>query len=121
MAHLGWLLVAFLLVAIIARLLTGRASRTVIRQHLKDGALVVDVRTPEEYAEDHFKDAINIPLHVLHGKLDLLGSKSTPIILYCQSGMRSGSARVLLLKAGFRHIHNAGGLADLRAALEQPQ
>ncbi len=117
MQHVLWLGLVFIAVLVWVRVKTGKAPKRIVREHLKEGAIVLDVRTEEEFEEDHYDGAVNLPLHLLHAKLDRLGDdKRRPVILYCQSGMRSGSAAVILIKAGFRHVHNAGSLADIRRA-----
>jgi phage shock protein E len=70
--------------------------------------LVVDVRTPQEYAQGHLKGAINIPLSdlPLHiGGLD----RNRPILVYCRTGYRSAQASVILVKAGFTQVYNMEG------------
>ena len=117
MQHLLWIGLGFAIVAFLVRMKTGKARRRIVRDHLREGATVLDVRTAEEYDADHYEHALNIPLHILHGKLGMLGTnKKQPVILYCDSGMRSGSAAIILMRAGFRHVHNAGTLNDVRRA-----
>jgi len=119
MKHLLWIGLIFMGVLIWVRIKTGKAPRRVIRDHLREGALVLDVRTEEEFATDHFDESVNIPLDLLHARLDRLGdNKRRPVILYCHSGVRSSSAAIILIKAGFHHVHNAGSLADIRHAAE---
>lgn len=76
------------------------------------GAIVVDVRTPEEYASGHFRHAANIPLHVLPARASEL-RKDASIVVYCRSGGRSASAKQLLDRMGFRDVYDAGGLHNL--------
>ena len=84
-------------------------------------ALIVDVRTPEEFADGHYPGAINIPHETILDGLNQLGvSQETPVILYCRSGNRSGQAELALKSNGFSQAKNAGGLeALLSAAGEQ--
>ncbi len=85
-------------------------------------ALIVDVRTPEEFADGHYPGAINIPHETILDGLNQLGvTADISVILYCRSGNRSGQAEQALLKKGFTEARNAGGLeALLSAAGEQP-
>ena len=85
-------------------------------------ALIIDVRTPEEFADGHYPGAINIPHDSILGGLNELGvTEETPIILYCRSGNRSGQAEKALLNKGFTQARNAGGLeALLGATAQQP-
>jgi phage shock protein E len=84
-----------------------------VKEMIKAGAKVIDVRTPAEFAEEAFPGAVNIPLNILSAKLDELGPKDAPIVLYCASGARSAQAARILKQAGFSAAVNAGGLADM--------
>lgn len=80
-------------------------------------ALIVDVRTPEEFADGHYPGAINIPHETILNGLDQLGvTAEKPVILYCRSGNRSGQAEQALQNKGFAHARNAGGLKALLSA-----
>ena len=75
--------------------------------------MLIDVRTPEEYAEGHAPGALNIPLaDIMAGDLHELATTdhATEVRLYCRSGGRAESARQLLAEAGFTHAMNIGGL-----------
>jgi phage shock protein E len=85
-------------------------------QLVSSGAKIIDVRTPGEYQNGHIPGSINIPLNELPGKLKQL-NKSTPIITCCASGMRSGSAKRMLLANGFAEVHNGGGWMSLQQSL----
>jgi phage shock protein E len=82
------------------------------------GAVVVDVRTPQEYAAGHVDGAINIDVEGSSfdaeiAKLD----KNATYAVYCHSGRRSGLATDAMGKAGFTHVYNlSGGIADLQTA-----
>ena len=76
------------------------------------GAVVVDVRSPAEYASGHFRSAKNIPLDSLSARARELG-KSKPVVLYCRSGARSASAKRLLETLGFTDVYDAGGMHRL--------
>ena len=85
-------------------------------------ALIVDVRTPEEFADGHYPGAINIPHETILDGLNQLGvTANLSVMLYCRSGNRSGQAEEALREKGFPEGGNAGGLeALLSAAGEQP-
>ncbi len=82
-------------------------------QLIKDGAVIVDVRTPGEYAGGSIKGSINIPLDQLKNKMNKL-NKDKAIITCCASGMRSASAKGILKSNGFNEVHNGGGWMSLR-------
>ena len=69
-------------------------------------ALIVDVRSKQEYNEGHLDSAINIPLHDLEKQLDKLPGKNETTILYCRSGHRSRQAKEKLEKLGYENIYN---------------
>ena len=82
--------------------------------HISKTATIVDVRTPEEYAVEHFPDAINIPLDQVAQRLNEFKEMSQPIIAYCRSGNRSGIAVSILKQNGIADAVNGGGLDDLK-------
>jgi len=81
----------------------------------KQPHLLVDVRTPEEFAGGHIAGAKNIALQDLPNRLDEL-PHDQPIVLYCRSGNRSGQAMQLLAKAGYDRLYNLGGVIGWQAA-----
>lgn len=84
-----------------------------IKEKIAAGAKIVDVRTPAEFRDGAYPGAINIPLALLPLKMNELGPRSVPIVLYCASGARSGQAMRLLKQNGFTDVINAGGLDDM--------
>jgi len=113
MTHAEFTLLAALMVgAAWFFLLRGRNRQAPLtRQQLQElrarGALVLDVRSPGEFAAGHAKGARNIPLPVLKARLGEL-DPGKPVLTCCASGMRSASARSILLRAGFKEVHNVG-------------
>lgn len=79
---------------------------------VKNGAKIIDVRTPAEYKQGHIKSSVNYPLQSLQSKLGKL-DKNTTYIMVCASGMRSGSAKGLMKRSGFNAVHNAGSWNSL--------
>ena len=97
----------------------GRASpdeKKAARIMVREGALVVDVRTPDEFAAGHIEGARNMPVQEIKNRMGELGAKDRAIVLYCVSGGRAASAKSILLNAGFTNVLNAGGLKDLQGA-----
>jgi len=81
------------------------------------GALVIDVRTAKEYGEENIKRAINIPYKQIVTQFKSLEiRKDRQIVLYCRSGNRAGKAIMMLRKAGYTNLHNAGGISAFLAA-----
>lgn len=88
-----------------------------IWQVINQGALVVDVRTEQEFAEGHLENALHIPHDQIIKHLDQLRSKSSAgIVLYCKSGGRSDFAMKLLKSENFEQLYNAGGYQSLISA-----
>lgn len=83
-----------------------RGNKVKLKEMLTNGAKIIDVRSPGEFAGGHFSGAINIPLDQLNAKVGSLGDKSQPIIVCCASGMRSSSALGTLKAAGFTNVEN---------------
>ena len=84
-----------------------------IKEKIAAGAKIVDVRSTAEFKDEAYPGAINIPLHLLPVKMNELGPKDTPIVLYCASGARSGQGMRFLKQNGFTDVVNAGGLDDM--------
>ncbi len=77
--------------------------------------LLVDVRTPEEYAGGHLANAVNIPLDQLGARLGEVPT-DMPVVLYCRSGNRSAQAAGILNGAGYTQVLDLGGIIDWQAA-----
>ncbi len=107
---MGGLIVLGIAVVAFMYMTTKSAPLEVIREALKSGAKVIDVRTSGEFGGGHFPGAVNIPVDQIAARLDKLGDTSQQFILYCHSGMRSGSARRILKKSGFNSVINGGSL-----------
>lgn len=81
------------------------------------GGLLIDVRSPDEYAEKHAEGAINIPVGELDRRLAEVeklagGDKKKPIVVYCAMGGRAAAAKKALVRAGYEQVTNVGGLSD---------
>lgn len=76
----------------------------------------IDVRSWSEYQLDHIDGDTRIHVsEIVAGVRDAYPDKSTEIYLYCASGGRAGRAAEQLQQAGYQRVHNAGGIADVRA------
>jgi rhodanese-related sulfurtransferase len=83
---------------------------------MKEGAQIIDVRTPGEFNSGHIKGSINIPLQNIQNNLSKI-KRDKPVITCCASGMRSASAKSILKSNGYKHVHNGGGWSSLRGKL----
>ena len=81
---------------------------------VKQGAIILDVRSKGEYASGHIKGSINIPVEQLSKNLNKLKDKNQHIITCCASGMRSASAKSILTSKGFGEVYNGGGWMSLQ-------
>jgi len=93
-------------------------------QTIQSGAMLMDVRTPQEFAAGHLPNAVNIPFEKVAAELARRKvAKDTPVVLYCRSGRRSGIAEAALAEAGYRKLYNAGAyvlLAEEKPAADVP-
>ena len=89
------------------------------REAIKNGALVIDVRTSSEYESGHLPGTVNIPLGDLSERIaTVCPDKGKMILLHCLSGGRSGMAVVTLKSLGYRNAHNLGSYSRAEGILE---
>ena len=74
---------------------------------IDEGAFLVDVRTPGEFAEGHVKGSVNIPLNTVASQLSKFKNKKN-IVVFCRSGGRSSQAKSILNQKGFTNVVNGG-------------
>lgn len=80
----------------------------------------IDVRSPDEFSENHVPAARNIPYDQIGSEIAALGlSKDQPIYLYCRSGRRAGLAKETLDALGYTNVVNVGGLEEALAKAEK--
>ena len=97
--------------------LFGMGTKPNYGELIKEGAVIIDVRSKGEFDGGHIKNAINIPLDQLRNQLHRFKDKNQPIITCCASGMRSASAKSLLLGIGYTKVFNGGGWSSLQNKL----
>jgi phage shock protein E len=82
---------------------------------IEQGALLIDVRTMEEFAQGHVDGALNIPYQETDKLMSAIGTdKTRPVVVYCRSGNRSGKAKIVLETKGYTNIFNATGYGALK-------
>ena len=86
-------------------------------QLVKEGALILDVRSKGEYAGGHIKGSLNISVDQLNSNLHRLSDKQKPIITCCASGIRSASAKGILESNGYTTVYNGGSWNNLQHKL----
>ncbi len=112
MTDMHWnlvLIVGLVVAAMLALKRLGLVSAETARTYLKQGALVVDVRSAEEFKAGHLSNAVNIPLGELQGSLPRrVSDKNHILLLHCLSGTRSGLAKRALKSMGYTNVFNLG-------------
>ena len=80
------------------------------------GAVIIDVRTPQEFDRGHIKGSKNIPVNIIQREVASIKKMNKPVITVCQSGARSGMAKSILKGAGVE-VYNGGPWSSLRAKI----
>lgn len=87
---------------------------------IDNGALLIDVRTDEEFKNSHLAKAINIEYENIAKIVQAIGNdKNRPVVLYCRSGRRASITQQELKKLGYSNIYNGQGLSQMQAALTE--
>jgi phage shock protein E len=79
-----------------------------IAEIIEKGAVIIDVRTPGEFAGGHVKGAVNIPLDKIQSNISKIKNYKKPVVVCCASGMRSSNAKRVLVKNGLVEVYDAG-------------
>ena len=89
-----------------------KSKAELVKEALAEGAIIVDVRTPQEYNEGHITGSLNIPVNQIEARVSTLKKKDKTIILCCKSGGRAGQAKNILEKNGIKAVNGGswGGL-----------
>lgn len=82
-------------------------------------ALLVDVRTPQEYSEGHIPCSWNVPLQRINEICHVTERKDIPLFVYCQSGARSSKAACILREMGYTRVENIGGICAYLGQIER--
>jgi len=107
------LMVGFVLLVMAWRAGAGTLSEAEARAHLAKGAVLLDVRTPEEFRERSLPGAINLPLATLGQSItNRLPDKQQVVLLHCRSGARSASAEKALRALGYTNAFNLGSFSQ---------
>jgi len=81
---------------------------------VRQGAIIMDVRTKNEFVGGHIKRSVNIPVNMLSNNLTRFKDKDKAIITCCATGMRSGSAKSILKSKGYTQVYNGGSWNGLQ-------
>lgn len=100
--------------------LLGLGPSTDYKALISNGAIIIDVRSKQEFASGHIPGSINIPVEAVAVGINKYASdKTKPIITCCASGMRSGVAKGILMTQGYTEIYNAGSWYTLMKELSE--
>ncbi len=83
------------------------------------GAVLLDVRTPQEFSEGHIPESKNVPLQTLDKVKTIVENKDTELFVYCYSGARSRQAAAALGQMGYTKVNNIGGISSYRGKVER--
>ena len=84
-----------------------------------DGAVLLDVRTPDEFRQGHIPGSINVPLQSIDKVADMIDNKTAPIFVHCLSGSRSRQAAAVLQQLGYTNVKNIGGISAYAGKVER--
>lgn len=83
-------------------------------QIIKSGAIILDVRSKNEFTSGHIQGSVNISVDSLQNNLNKLKDKNKAIITCCASGMRSSAAKSILESHGYTRVYNGGSWTNLQ-------
>ncbi|MEM8606640.1 MAG: rhodanese-like domain-containing protein [Myxococcota bacterium] len=111
---IGKIALAFAAVLILGlvylRFAAPRISGEEAQRKVREGAVLVDVRSNEEYDGGHLDGALNIPIRELGDRMTEVGGTDREVVVYCASGTRSAIAKQMLESEGYEHVHDLGGM-----------
>ena len=97
---------------------TGK-RKELLKDAIRRGAYIIDVRTPQEYKMGHVQQAVNIPLDQIKKSAEKIKKMEKPVITCCQTGSRSGRAKSILKRQGIPEVYNGRGWISLRDLIRQ--
>ena len=84
----------------------------------KENAVLLDVRTPQEYRDGHIPGSKNVPLQTIDKVTSIVENKDAALYVYCYSGARSRQATAMLQQMGYTNVQNIGGIAAYQGKVE---
>lgn len=84
-----------------------------LKRAINEGAVIIDVRTANEYDQGRIPGSINIPVDRISTNIARIRHMGKPVICVCASGYRSGQAAGMLKKAGISETYNGGNWESL--------
>ena len=83
------------------------------------GAVLLDVRTRQEYAQGHLPGSRNLSVDEIGQASKVIADPNTPLFVYCHSGGRSGQATAALRRMGYQRVTNIGGISGYRGKVDR--
>ena len=112
-----WATLSGLLVIVVSALALAANDLATIQSNVS-APVIIDVRTPQEFATGSIEGAVNLPLKGLHDSLLNEGiALDEEVVVYCRSGRRSAQAKTLLKAAGFELVFDGGPMSQLKGVL----
>ena len=94
-------------------------NKGVMEYRNTNGAVLLDVRTPQEYREGHIPGSENVPLQTIDKIGSVADNKNIPLFVYCHSGGRSRQAVAMLQHMGYTNVQNIGGIVGYSGKVER--
>lgn len=91
-------------------------DNSAILQAMEKGAVIIDVRTPNEFRSGHIQGSKNIPVNEIKSKVEMIKKWNKPVVTVCLSGSRSAVAKSLLASAGVE-VYNGGSWRSFQKIL----
>ena len=115
-----WIIVGvFIFFIILKSIMSHNISVNDAASKLREGALLIDVRTPGEFSSMYIPEAVNIPVETIGAAIgQKVKDKKKPVILHCHSGMRAVSACSTLRNLGYEQVWNVGSYSRAVKAAE---
>lgn len=111
------IVISVVMFTIVKNLFSNQSSEG-LKTIITNNAFLVDVRTPQEYAEGHVQGSVNIPLDQVANQLEKFKNHDN-IIVFCRSGNRSGQALQILKENGFSNVVNGGTWENVESILNE--
>jgi phage shock protein E len=90
-----------------------------VKDALRKGAIVIDVRTPQEFDQGKVPESINIPIDRIAANAERIKGMNRPAVFCCASGMRSGNAVNIMKGKGLKEVYNGGSWYDVLKILKK--
>ena len=96
-----------------------KVTPDVAKKMMEEGAVLIDVRSPEEFASGHVKNAVNVPLEKFHVgmRLEAVPNVNDKVLVQCRSGVRAEHASKILIESGYKNVYNAYGTMQWKYGL----